>query len=325
MDAEAAHRLVCFLVTVFSKFPGFLKWISSSHDTERPVDLLGMRFRNPVGLAAGFDKDARLVKYLPELGFGFVEVGTVTLKPQVGNKRPRLFRFPEEKSLFNRMGFNSEGAGNVSERIRKARREIPENFRVGVNIGKNKDTPNLHAADEYAVCVSFFEGLADYLVINISSPNTSGLRDLQTPKQIQEIVSRVRQVTRTWKTKPPIFVKLAPELNTAGLKELASEMDQLEIDGLVLTNTLGGEFNGQSGGWSGEKVKVLSREALQIARANTKKPIISVGGIDGQEEAELRFQLGASLLQIYSAWIFKGPALLKEILLKDKTHSSSDM
>jgi len=317
LDAERAHLLACFFLVTLGKIPGALKIVSASNTTEKPVDFLGMCFRNSIGLAAGFDKDAKLVKYLPDLGFGFVEVGTVTLHPQAGNKRPRLFRFPKEKSLFNRMGFNSEGAGLVSERLKKARQKLPENFRVGVNIGKNKDTPNSEAADEYAVCCSFFESLADYIVINISSPNTLGLRDLQSSEQIKEIVERVRQVTRAWKTKPPILVKLAPELNDQGLSELASELPSLGVDGLVLTNTLAGEFRGQSGGWSGERLKQLSREALRIARARTNIPIISVGGIDGREEVELRLQMGAGLLQIYSSWVYAGPKLLSRMLSKD--------
>jgi dihydroorotate dehydrogenase len=306
LDAEKTHHRVCAGLKILHRVPGLLRKISDC-PPPAPVEVAGMRFRNPIGLAAGFDKNADLVGLLPDLGFGFVEIGTVTLQPQVGNAKPRLFRIPETQSLFNRMGFNSAGAGVVSETLRRARRGLPQDFRVGVNLGKNKDTPAEAAANEYAVCASFFENLADYLVVNVSSPNTPGLRNLQTIESISEIVSRIRQVIKRWSPAPSVFVKLAPELDEGVLMAITCEASSLGIDGFVLSNTLQGEHGSQSGGWSGECLRLKSREFLERARKTYKGPIISVGGIMDAAEAKCRRELGAQLIQTYTGWVYSGP------------------
>ncbi len=316
MDAERAHGLVCALLRLLSICPWALGWISGGSQI-RATKIGELEFLNPVGLAAGFDKDGKLLRALPELGFGFVEVGTVTLHPQAGNKQPRLFRIPESQALFNRMGFNSSGAPKVAENIRKAKTHLPKNFRVGVNLGKNKDTPPHQVADEHAVCASFFEGLADFFVVNLSSPNTPGLRDLQNEEMVQQIISRVRQVMKSWKIAPPIYLKLAPELEAESLIHFCKQAASIGIDGFVLTNTLKTEFRAQAGGLSGAPVRETSRRALELARTHFSGPIISVGGIDSRAEAEERFRLGASLVEVYTGWVYEGPRLVSKILSKN--------
>jgi dihydroorotate dehydrogenase len=313
LDAEKIHHQSTRLIRWASVCPRLLRAISQAPPPS-PTEVAGITFRNPIGLAAGFDKDAELLLALPHLGFGFVEVGTVTLQAQVGNAKPRLFRIPESRSLFNRMGFNSKGAGIVAENIKRAQGKLPKDFRIGVNIGKNKDTPAHQAADEYAVCASFFEGLADYLVVNVSSPNTPGLRALQSLESVSEIVSRIRQVIRRWNPTPPLFVKLAPELAGDAMTVLLNHAESVGIDGFVLTNTLQGEHRSQVGGFSGQCLQERSREVLRMARESFSGPIISVGGIMDSEEVARRQSLGAHLVQTYSGWVYGGPRFVGELL-----------
>lgn len=315
LEAETAHNLSSwFLRRVFSITPQMWSGLLRSRAPTLPTQAAGLSFLNPLGLAAGFDKNAHLLEVLPYLGFGFAEIGTVTLHPQRGNARPRLFRKPDEKLLFNRMGFNSEGAGHVSDRLKRVKPKLPQDFRVGVNLGKNKDTLPEQAADEYAVCASFFEGIADYFTINISSPNTPGLRDLQSAEYLQKICTRVQEVVKHWKPIPPLFFKFAPELATDELVALVRAGDEIGASGYVLTNTLAGNWKSHSGGWSGPVLKERSSKALQQIRSQTKSAIISVGGIDTVEEARRRMDLGANLIQIYTAWIYEGPQFPRRII-----------
>ncbi|HCM41176.1 MAG: dihydroorotate dehydrogenase (quinone) [Bdellovibrionales bacterium GWB1_52_6] len=277
------------------------------------VHVMGMDFISPIGLAAGFDKDAEIVQTLPHLGFGFAEIGTVTPLPQPGNERPRLFRDPAENALFNSMGFNGLGAAVVAGNLAHGRSLLPSDFRVGVNIGKNKQTPLEKAPLDYARAASFFEGLADYLVINVSSPNTPGLRQLQTSESLKPIIEAVLSVVKTWPARPPVLLKLAPELDDAALDHLIQTMEASGMGGWVLTNTLGGQFRDRSGGWSGAPLTELSRARLLKVRSLTRLPIISVGGIMDPEEALLRLDSGADLIQIYTGWIYRGLGFPAEI------------
>jgi dihydroorotate dehydrogenase len=324
-DAETAHRLVIFILRFlirggapFKQMP--LRWISGSSSpapVEPMIEVFGVPFASRLGLAAGFDKNAEILAGLPALGFGFAEIGTVTPRPQPGNDRPRLFRDPAREALFNRMGFNGLGAAIISERIARTKKVLPASFRIGINLGKNKDTPLEKAWEDYVKTAQMFEGLADYLVINVSSPNTPGLRSLQTAEALQPIVVGVVDQILKWKKRPPLLLKIAPELFGSELTHLIQSVEPWGIDGWVLTNTLGGTLKVGSlelnGGWSGKPLAENARNSLIEARQATLKPIISVGGIGSPDEARARIAEGASLIQIYTGWIFQGPSFPAQI------------
>lgn len=319
LDAEKAHEIAIKRIkAVFrlGKLP--LIAISGARSVKNRPVVFGMEFASKVGLAAGFDKNGDVLAALPYLGFGFAEIGTVTPLPQQGNYRPRLFRDVKRKSLFNKMGFNNIGAEAVAKQIASARTSLPKSFRVGINLGKNKDTPLELAAKDYAKAAEPFSGLADYLVINVSSPNTPDLRILQEPKHLKPIVEAVQAVIKRWSTVPPLLLKIAPEIQGDALVSLISEVEKWGINGWILTNTLEGEWplgaeNGSSGGWSGNLLTGDSRRSLACARVETKLPIISVGGIMSREEARKRVDVGADLIQLYSGWIFNGPSFPAEL------------
>lgn len=320
-DAEAVHHFFAALLWFFGKTSAgrsVLRKISGmSGLPEGPAVLVGgIRFRNPIGLAAGFDKEGKLLAALPHLGFGFAEVGTVTPRPQPGNQRPRLFRDPDRFSLFNRMGFNSPGAETVAHHVAQARRSgaLPSDFRIGVNLGKNKETPAELAHQDYRDAVKPFAELADYLVINVSSPNTPGLRALQTVDSITKIVDSIRAECAHWKSRPPIYLKLAPELSGELLEDVVRAEKAMGLDGWVLTNTLGGYWHGGRGGWSGGALGLLSREVLERVRSRSRLPILSVGGILTGREVEERLSRGADLVQVYTGWIYFGPRWIPHLL-----------
>ncbi len=322
-DAEAVHRLSVSLIRLGASLGGWILRLVSGASARARIELSapaqlpsplprvwGIEFASCLGLAAGFDKDAEILSGLPELGFGFAEIGTVTPRPQPGNDRPRLFRDIERQAIFNRMGFNGLGATIVSERLAKIKPTLPTAFRVGVNVGKNKETSNEEAARDYAHAAKAFEGLADYLVINVSSPNTPGLRALQTAEALKPIVGSVLEGISGWKHVPPLLLKLAPEVRGDALTELIRAAEGWGIQGWVLTNTLAGTWGAEkavAGGWSGGPLTQKSRESLVEARLATRLPIISVGGILTPNEAVQRRELGADLVQIYTGWILGGP------------------
>ncbi len=319
-DAERAHLFTLFMIRWVDRLIGHspLRFVSGTQkEEERPEErqeffqAFGMEFHSRVGLAAGFDKNGEILTALPALGFGFAEIGTVTPRPQPGNPCPRLFRDPQRRALFNRMGFNSWGAQQVSHEIALRRGLLPKNFRVGINLGKNKDTPLEEAWRDYVSAARYFEGLADYLVVNISSPNTPGLRSLQTVETIRPILMALQDLISGWKRRLPLLVKLAPELCGEKLTDLVAQVDLWGVNGWVLTNTLGGQLNHQGrvldGGWSGGPLSVSAQKSLYEVRQVTHHPIVSVGGILSCEEGVKRILGGADLLQIYTGWIYQGP------------------
>jgi len=317
IDAETAHRFTLSLIRASLRLRNvpLRLMLGSTVVKARPHTILGMTFQTRVGLAAGFDKDAEILAALPGLGFGFAEIGTVTPRPQPGNDRPRLFRDPSRDSLFNRMGFNGLGATIVSDRLAHVKPTLPPDFRVGVNIGKNKDTPLESASDDYLKAIKPFRDLADYVVINVSSPNTPGLRSLQSEQALQPIIQKVGEEIARWTIKVPLLLKIAPEMTGEALSGIVRASEGWGIEGWVLTNTLAGQIETSSGtltgGWSGGALTEKARLSLQEVRGLTTLPIISVGGITSVEEARLRLQMGANLVQIYSGWIFRGPKFPK--------------
>ncbi len=314
LNAESAHQLSVAFIRIGILMKGVpLRLISGASQIreEERSQVFGISFATRIGLAAGFDKNCEILEGLPALGFGFAEIGTVTPRPQSGNNRPRLFRDPDKELLFNRMGFNNLGASLISERLYSAKKKLPEYFRVGVNLGKNRDTQLENASRDYIKAAQPFEGLADYLVINVSSPNTPGLRSLQTVEALKPIVSGVVDLISGWRKPPPLLLKLAPEVAGEELSLLIQSLEPCGVEGWVLTNTLSGTFNfaseSISGGWSGKLLSDLARQRLIEARRVSQKSIISVGGIFSCEEACARISAGADLLQFYTSWIYRGP------------------
>jgi dihydroorotate dehydrogenase len=298
---EAAHHLALVLIRIFHPF------LSKNWNPQQ----------EKIGLAAGFDKNAEFLPYLPKLGFGFVEIGTVTPKPQGGNPQPRLFRVREQKAIFNRMGFNNLGAGIISERVRIAKKKLPEQFKVGVNLGKNKLTTDQDAASDYAKVAESFLDCADFFVINVSSPNTPGLRALQDPRFLIPIVQAVKNKVIQGSRKIPLYVKLAPEMSAEDLKNTIHALNVEKIDGLVLTNTLSGTYiyrqKEYSGGYSGLPLSMISLQRLKEVRSMTSMPIISVGGIMNEQDAVERLKAGAERIQVYTGWIYGGVFFAKRL------------
>jgi dihydroorotate dehydrogenase len=333
-DAETIHRFsvqAIHLAQATGRISGQLplKWATGSCAVAEassggavPKQILGMNFQSRLGLAAGFDKNAEILASLPYMGFGYAEIGTVTPRPQPGNPAPRLFRDPEKMALFNRMGFNNLGSTLVAQRIGKLKPGLPENFRVGVNLGKNKDTPVEKSAEDYIRAAADFKDLADYLVVNVSSPNTPGLRSLQTVEGLKPIVGGVFNLISKWGRRPPLLLKLAPEVSISTLQQLIPVLEGMGIDGWVLTNTLAGHWpdsakprsKGVEGGWSGKPLSEISAQRLAEVRSITSKSIISVGGIVSTDEAVHRISLGADLIQIYTGWVYGGPSFPSEIV-----------
>lgn len=274
-------------------------------------DILGINFVNPVGLAAGFDKNATMVKAMPALGFGFTEIGTMTPKPQEGNPKPRMFRYPEKKSVQNAMGFNNEGSTKVLENLKKV---YPFTIPIGANIGKNKVTPEEYALNDYKILIRKFEDISDYLVINISSPNTPNLRDLQNEKFITELFTMAKELTSK-----PIFLKIAPDMEVDVAIELCNTAVNAGAAGIIATNTTIDyslvencqDFGGLSGACLADKSYELFKAIAKELYGKTV--LISVGGILDANEAYRRLKAGASLVQAYSGMIFEGPSMVRKI------------
>ncbi len=323
LEAETAHDLTLLAVRWAGALP-LSRWVLEACFAAPacPVKAFGLTFRNPVGLAAGYDKDALAVRGLATLGFGHIEVGTVTPLPQGGNPRPRLFRLVEDEAVVNRMGFPSQGAERVVERLRRLPPRGRRTFVLGVNLGKNKETPLEQAAGDYLTLLRLFAPLADYLVINVSSPNTLGLRQLQARRMLEDLLQEVRTARRSLPVSPPVLVKLAPDLSDAELDDALAALVVFDIDGVVLTNTtlareeLKSPCRGESGGLSGRPLGTRSEAFLKKAarRLNGRLPIISVGGIMTPQDALRRLELGATLVQVYTGLVYAGPMLVRKIV-----------
>ncbi|MFQ3234832.1 MAG: dihydroorotate dehydrogenase [Paraglaciecola sp.] len=290
---------------------------------DKPVEVLGMQFKNPVGLAAGLDKNGECIDAFAAMGFGFIEIGTVTPKAQGGNDKPRMFRLPKGQAIINRMGFNNKGVDYLVEQVKRAKYQGI----LGINIGKNKTTPDAQALDDYVICLQKVYTYASYVTINISSPNTPGLRNLQHGEALTQLLSGLKAEQQRLAEKHgkyvPILVKIAPDLQDAEVKDLAAALIASQIDGVIATNTTldreevkGQKHAEQTGGLSGS---VLSGKSQHIAALLCKElgscmPVIGVGGIDGATTARKRIEHGSPLIQIYSSLIYKGPAVIKEIV-----------
>jgi len=324
-DAERIHHFVFFVLRIKGRNPGF-KWLLSalfrvaSPRLEKTV--LGLRFKNPVGLAAGFDKDAKLIDELACFGFGFIEIGTLTPKPQPGNEKPRLFRLPHDKALINRMGFNNEGVLAAVERLKKRKSDVI----VGGNIGKNKSTPNEKALDDYAYCVEALYPYVDYFVVNVSSPNTPGLRELQEKEPLRKLLSFVKaQVNAKLKPKP-VLLKIAPDLTVEQLDDVIKILKETNTDGVIATNTTisrEGLLTDKkiverigAGGLSGKPLGNKATEVIKYLRRELgpSYPIIGVGGIMSVNDAQEKLKAGADLIQVYTGFVYEGPGFVKRIL-----------
>jgi len=294
LDAETAHELAAAQMMRLQSIPLALRAIEALCRTPpRPTQLLGLTFRTPIGIAAGFDKNAEMMPFLAALGFGFVEVGTVTPRPQPGNPKPRLFRRSAERALINRMGFNNDGADAVAERIASFD-AVP----LFVNIGKNKSTPLEGAADDYAICASKLGPHADAIVINVSSPNTPALRELQRPEHLERILDAVQHER--------VFVKIAPDLDDMMLAEIC-DVCVKRASGMICTNTTITD----EGGLSGAPLMSKSTDVLAKVRGNVGRgyPLIGVGGIFTADDVRAKLAAGADLVQLYTGFIFEGPML----------------
>jgi dihydroorotate dehydrogenase len=293
----------------------------------RTVQAFGLSFRNPVGLAAGYDKDALAIRGLSALGFGHVEVGTVTPQPQPGNPRPRLFRLVEDQAIINRMGFPGMGSEVMLENLQQAQkgRFLRPKAVIGVNIGKNKDTPNEQAILDYLSLLQIFAPHAGYLAINISSPNTVGLRQLQGRTALEGLLSQLdiqrSMEERMLNKRVPLLVKLAPDLSESELDDAVDVILRTHMDGIIATNTtlarggLTSKHRGETGGLSGSPLRAGSEAVLCqiVKRVNGKIPVVSVGGIMTPQDAQKRLDLGATLIQVYTGMVYQGPGLIKKI------------
>ena len=281
--------------------------------------LFGLTFPNPVGLAAGFDKDAKWIDSLAELGFGFIEIGTVTPVGQPGNPKPRLFRLVEDEALINRMGFNNDGVDAAVERIKKSNHRVP----IGGNIGKNKVTPNVKAVDDYLITFEKLYDHVDYFAVNVSSPNTTGLRDLQGKDELKRIFETLFEYRSKQSKSKSVLLKIAPDLSEDQLSDIVSLVGEINIDGLIATNTTLDRSNlkspkslaEQAGGLSGVPMLTRSTDVIKFIHreSNGSIPIIGVGGIHNPEDALEKLNAGASLVQLYTGFIYEGPWLIKNI------------
>ncbi len=313
-DPEMAHDLVEMIFKTTRRCPLFFNWLIEKNFVSDPSlnqNIWGLEFKNPVGVAAGFDKNATMIPAWPVLGFGWGEIGAVTPKPQPGNEKPRSWRWPEFEAIQNAYGFNNDGVEVIKERLKKI---YPFVLPIGANIGKNKTTPEDKAIEDYKILVKELNEVVDFFVVNISSPNTPGLRDLLNAEFISTLFKELKNLT-----KKPVLIKFSPDMDDEMIINLANLSVLNGADGIIVTNTTVNydliDTPVKKGGISGKPLAKRSFEVLRIVANEVfgKVPIISVGGIDSAEEAYKRIRMGASLLQIYTAIIYKGPGIVREI------------
>ncbi|GAW96225.1 MULTISPECIES: quinone-dependent dihydroorotate dehydrogenase [Colwellia] len=320
-DAETIHELTIKGLKSTGKSP--LNIFYKQQVADKPVTVMGIKFPNPLGLAAGLDKNGECINAFAAMGFGFIEVGTVTPRPQPGNDKPRIFRLPQANAIINRMGFNNKGVDYLVSQVQAA------NFKgvLGINIGKNKDTPEENAKDDYLYCMRKVYDLATYITVNISSPNTPGLRSLQYGDALNDLLIVLKAEQKILADKYgkyiPLTVKIAPDLSEDEVKSIAKSLIDNGIDGVIATNTTlsrdgveGLEFGGEQGGLSGQPVKDKSTQVIKILSEalDNKLPIIGVGGIASSDDANEKLAAGASLVQVYTGFIYQGPPLVKDII-----------
>ena len=320
-DAETIHELTIKGLKSTGSTP--LKAIYQQNVRDKPVEVMGINFPNPVGLAAGLDKNGECINAFAAIGFGFIEIGTITPRPQPGNDKPRIFRLEKANAIINRMGFNNKGVDYLIDQVRQA------NFKgvLGINIGKNKDTPDENAKDDYIHCMRKVYDYATYITVNISSPNTPGLRSLQYGDALNELLAalKVEQklLAEQYGKYVPVAVKIAPDLTQEEVKSIAKSLIDNNIDGVIATNTTLSrqgvenlEHGNEQGGLSGEPVKDKSTQVISILSTALagKLPIIGVGGIASGADAKEKIAAGASLVQVYTGFIYQGPSLVKDIV-----------
>ncbi|MFD2970060.1 quinone-dependent dihydroorotate dehydrogenase [Sphingobacterium bambusae] len=324
MNPELAHHQVTGGLSKFTKVWGaksLLKSIYTVEDKRLEREVFGLKFKNPVGLAAGFDKNAEYIEEMAGLGFGFIEIGTVTPRPQPGNDKPRMFRLVADEALINRMGFNNQGADVAAGRLQKLADR--KDLIIGGNIGKNKVTPNEDAVNDYVYCFNALFAYVDYFVVNVSSPNTPGLRDLQEKEPLKHILNTLQQLNVEKPAPKPILLKIAPDLTNSQLDDIVEIVTETKIAGVIATNTTIAREGLQSpasvvnemGGVSGRPLTKRSTEVIRYLaeKSNHTFPIIGVGGIHSAEDAIEKLEAGASLVQLYTGFIYEGPALVSKI------------
>ena len=323
LPPELSHSAAIHGLNAFGLLPGPVRPLEG-----RKVTFLGRELANPIGLAAGLDKDAQAVLGLAKVGFGFVEVGTVTPKAQLGNPRPRLFRLKEHNALINRMGFNNQGVDAMALRLERVRRSGRiSNTLIGVNLGKNKDTPLENATDDYLIGMNRLYSLADYFTLNLSSPNTPGLRQLQHGGALAELLDRVKEAQQklaNGRSVVPVLLKVAPDLDDEDIESIAAQLAASELEGLIATNTTlerqavqTHAHASEAGGLSGEPLTQRSAEVVKKFRAKLpgKMPIVGVGGISTPQNALAMLDSGADVLQIYSSFIYQGANLVRKLVV----------
>ncbi|MEE2616733.1 MAG: quinone-dependent dihydroorotate dehydrogenase [Bacteroidota bacterium] len=318
-DTEKVHNFTFLFFKIILNFPfiGYIvRKIYSVENKKLHKKIFGLEFKNPVGLAAGFDKNAKLFNELTCFGFGFIEVGTVTPKAQNGNPKKRLFRLVDDEGVINRMGFNNDGMSKITARLKKNK-----NVLIGGNIGKNKSTPNNQAVNDYLLCFNYLHDFVDYFVVNVSSPNTPNLRELQDKEPLIEILKSIKAENLT-KSKPkPILLKISPDLSKSNISDIVEIVLSLKIDGIIATNTtiqrnnLKSKNMNESGGLSGKPILERSNEVIRYISEKSKGsiPIIGVGGIHSAQDAIDKINAGADLIQIYTGFIYEGPSLIRSI------------
>ncbi len=317
LSPEAAHNLAVRNLRVISCWPSVLRQLERFRPEPKPTKIFGLTFPSPIGLAAGFDKNGVAIPAWAALGFGFVEIGTVTANAQPGNPKPRIFRYPKEEALINRLGFNNDGADVVAARVRTVRESghwpaIP----VGINIGKSKITPIENAVDDYLYSFRLLAPLADYVVLNVSSPNTPGLRTLQEHNALEQLLAAIGRENET--IRKPVLLKIAPDLSLAELEQVIAACEQHALAGIIATNTTLDHSaipsaRDQAGGLSGVPLREKSTAFIRAITSRSSLPVIASGGVSDAASAREKLEAGAQLIQIYTGYVYRGPALLREI------------